>query len=82
MEKVLPFVSAIFPLVVTAVASKFPKSNLLAVILASFFLSWITLVVSSRVRLWLKVLILVVYPVVTLPAMWVLMLLVAAPHFH
>jgi len=78
MRKALPIASAIFPLLVTAVAFKwFPRSDSLGpVIIGSLVLGWIGLAFTSIRRRWLKVLILVLYPFVMWVAITLVMILV------
>jgi hypothetical protein len=78
MRKVLPIGSAIFPLLVAAVAFKwFPRSDLLGpVIIASLLLGWIGIGFSFLPKRWLKVLILVAYPFVMWIAITAVMVLV------
>jgi hypothetical protein len=78
MRKMLPIGAAIFPLLVAAAFFKWsPRSDLVGpIVIASVLLGWIGLGFSSLSRLWLKVLILVVYPFVMWAGVTVVMVVV------
>lgn len=77
MRKTLPIALALFPLLIAAAFFKLDPTNrqLGPALIGSFFLGWIGAGFIAIRRLWLKILFLLSYPVVTWVLITVIMIL-------
>jgi len=78
MRKTLPIATALLPLLVAAAYFKFdPTGPMLGpVVIGSFFIGWIGSGFMVIRRLWLKILLILIYPLVSWLAITAIMVLV------